>query len=599
MSYAAMKEVFGRYDSTPRGHSYWREPTGREAVDDFETYKSAMRYSHASPMPKEVVLGKKAGESIPISDALGWKAAAEAVQALADIEKSVSPDVLASIAGHLESVKGVVGDLNKEWLSGSPLASGLVAYDLQAPAKFLVPRDTPLVTRTPRTTQGVGTTARFKLITGVSNSQTGGVANVNSFFNSESQSTTFGAITLRRPTTISYAAADQTVNYMEQGLSDSVSYKAFFQSMGFENLKQLSQTSLLWATKLAEEQNLLMSRGTTANGFTGAIAAPTAVTIGANEAVPTSPVGGQSPSTIVGNSGNIATLYIYVQAIGGPGQSLPSTVASTATFSAASPKTAVASWADSVGALGYAIYAGTATGIANAYFMGTSQGNSFTLSFGGGGTGGCPSTGVQPLAGDSSANTLGYDGFLTVLSNPALAGYVNRLNSTFSSTNPATEFQEAFSALYNNGGPTGAPNSKLLARPNVIWIYAQGRVALSDLLKTNPSGVGYRLVVENTEANQGVALGSLVTGVVNEVVGGMVDLQVHPYMPNGCAIVHSETLPIPDSQVTNTVEVRNVVDYTAFDWPDIQMSYDASTYMLGAPVFYAPAWSGTILGILN
>lgn len=577
----APREAFGDYKFLDDGSTVWAAPSKSEIVERFEALKSAMNDAHATGFSPMEILMRKEGMTPAHSNTVS-------VDAIAEIEKGVSPDVLASIAPQLEKLKGVEADLAKDWLSNSPLSSGLVAYDLQAPAKYLVPRDTPLVNRTPRTTQGVGTTGRFKQITGVTNSQTGGVADITPFFNSESVGTTFGGVTgLRRPPKISYAAADQAILFMEQGLSDSVSMKAFYQSQGYENLRQLSQTALLWATKVGEEKSLLFGRGS-ATGFTGALAAPTGVTIGA----------AANPSgTQVGNSANIANLFVYVTAKSGRGESVASTVASSTALSATTGKVLPVSWTDSPGALGYNVYLGTVTGIANAFFDGSTATNSFTTTFSGGGTGGVPNAGAQPPASDTSADANAYDGFLTVLGNPNVAGYVSRLNASLSTVNPGTEFQAAFSALYNNGGPAGG--QALLARPNIVWIYANGRVALSDALKTNPTGVGYRLVINNADANTGVKLGSIVNGLVNEVTGDMVDLEVHPYMPKGCAIVHSETLPIPNSEVSSTVEVRNVVDYTAIEWSPIQMSWDQSTYMLGSPLFYAPVFSGAVLGIAN
>jgi len=554
---------------------------GTEVVDRFEAFKQDLQKSIDAPFnPIEIAMRKEG--MVPTGDGGARTAAIE------ELEKSVSPEVLASITPQLDKMKGVEADLAKEWLSNSPLSSGLVAYDLQAPAKYLVPRTTPLVNRTPRTTQGVGTTARFKQILGVSNSGTGGVADISPFFNSETASATSGGVSgLRRPPNISYAAADQAIIFQEQGLTDIVSMKAFYQSQGYENLRQLSQTALLWATKVGEEKSLLYSRGT-ATGFDGAIAAPTGVSFASNS---------NPPTGVTGNTANIANLFGYVQANSGRGQSVNSTVATTTTLAAVTGKTSVMTWTDSPGALGYTVYLGTTTGIANAFFAGTTSTNTFTPSFTGGGTGGVPNSGAQPTGSDTSADANGYDGYLTVLSNPAVAGYVARVNGTLSTANPGVEFQTAFQALYNNAGPSGGQS--LLADPNVVWIYAGGRVALSDALKTNPTGVGYRLTIDNELANTGVKLGSIVNGLVNEVTGTMVDLEVHPYMPKGCAIVHSETLPIPDSQVSSTVEVRNVVDYTAIEWAPIQMSWDQSTYMLGAPLFYAPVFSGTVLGIAN
>ena len=54
---------------------------------------------------------------------------------------------------------------------------------------------------------------------------------------------------------------------------------------------------------------------------------------------------------------------------------------------------------------------------------------------------------------------------------------------------------------------------------------------------------------------------------------------------------------MPDSEVANTFDCSNVVDYMGYDWPDIQFTYDFSTYQLGTFVPYAPAWSGAIVGL--
>ncbi|HEV8063405.1 MAG TPA: hypothetical protein VGP46_01180, partial [Acidimicrobiales bacterium] len=428
----APREAFGDYEYRNDGSTVWTPPNKSEIVERFEALKSAMNDAHATGFSPMEILMRKEGMTPAPSNPI-------TADAIAEIEKGVSPDVLASIAPQLEKLKGVEADIAKDWLSNSPLSSGLVAYDLQAPAKYLVPRDTPLVNRTPRTTQGVGTTGRFKQILGVTNSQTGGVADVTPFFNSESVGTTFGGVTgLRRPPKISYAAADQAILFMEQGLSDSVSMKAFYQSQGYENLRQLSQTALLWATKVGEEKSLLFGRGS-ATGFTGALAAPTAVAIGANQA----PTG-----SAIGNSAFVATLYCYVTARSGRGESVASTVASSTTFSAVTGRTALITWTDSPGALGYNVYLGTATGIANAFFDGSSAVNSFQTTFNGGGTGGVPNAGAQPPGSDTSADANAYDGFLTVLGNPSVAGYTARLNAALSTSNPGTEFQSAFAALY-------------------------------------------------------------------------------------------------------------------------------------------------------
>ena len=79
----------------------------------------------------------------------------------------------------------------------------------------------------------------------------------------------------------------------------------------------------------------------------------------------------------------------------------------------------------------------------------------------------------------------------------------------------------------------------------------------------------------------------------------MVDVVAHPYMPAGVALVHSKTLPFPDSGVSETVQVVNVQDMIVLEWPQIQLSWDISTYQYGTLAFRAPAWSGAITNILS
>jgi hypothetical protein len=387
------------------------------------------------------------------------------------------------------------------------------------------------------------------------------------------------------------------VIYKEQGFSDSVTFLADWQSLGYQNMRQLSQTAALWALLLGEEKSLLYGRGSS-TGFAGAIAAPTGVTFAANSAL-ANPVTGQSPTTVVGNTANVATIYVYVTASSGRGQSVASTVASSTTFAATTGKTSIVTWTGSTGALGYTIYAGTTTGIANAFYMGTSQSTTFSLSFGGAGTGGVPSTGTQPSASDTSADVNAYDGMLTILTNPALAGYVNAAGGqgtggVFSTTNPGVEYQTAFENMYYNGGGTG---QTALANPDVIYMYAGGRVALSDLLKQ--AGANYRLTIDQADVASGVTLGSLITAIQNEITGKVLPLTVLPYMPKGCSIIYSKTIPVPQSEIPSAAEVRNVIDYTAIQWADIQMTHDISNYMLGSLIFYAPLWSGAITNIAN
>src|SRR6266511_2192059 len=77
------------------------------------------------------------------------------------LTKSVDPDTLAGVAGQLEQLKASMADLGKDLTLTSPLSTGLIPYDLEAPAKLLTPRPTPLRNRLPRL-PGQGTTRELR-----------------------------------------------------------------------------------------------------------------------------------------------------------------------------------------------------------------------------------------------------------------------------------------------------------------------------------------------------------------------------------------------------------------------------------------------------
>jgi hypothetical protein len=68
-------------------------------------------------------------------------------------------------------------------------------------------------------------------------------------------------------------------------------------------------------------------------------------------------------------------------------------------------------------------------------------------------------------------------------------------------------------------------------------------------------------------------------------------------MEQGSALVNSYTLPLPDSQISETWAWVGPQDYLGQSWPVIQQSYDFSTYVRGTLVGYAPTYNGVVTGI--
>jgi hypothetical protein len=492
--------------------------------------------------------------------------------------KSLSPDALGSLNAALASQRSMSADIVKDISLTSPLSTSFAAFDLEAPAKLLTPRPTPLRNKIVRK-KGVGTSHRVKRITGYTGTGTGGVGNTWPGI-SETTTTAFGSINFERGPKITYAADDLVLPYNSYSLSDSVSFDANFSGLGYQDLRQLSSTSTLYATMLMEERMMLMSRGT-ASGYAGALSAPT-VTL-------TKPSAGTGQVAVAD-----ATYYVYVTADAGIsgsgfGESIVSTVQSQSTTSQVL-KIVVG---DIVGALGYNVYIGTTTGTANAKYQGTFKGNTAYVVGSGSVVAGDTivySTSSSILASranaDTSAYSTGYDGILpTVLG--ANSGYVNDINSTFSTSNPGVEYQKVFSSLYDS----------VKADPDEILLNGADRKQLSDAIK-NGSTANYRINLSQTDTGDYVG-GAVIGALHNEITGKLVDLTVHPWLSQGVSPVLSYTLPIPDTEVSDVWANIMVQDYMGIQWPVTQFAYEFSTYYRGTFFCYAPAWNGAVSGIVN
>jgi hypothetical protein len=73
-----------------------------------------------------------------------------------------------------------------------------------------------------------------------------------------------------------------------------------------------------------------------------------------------------------------------------------------------------------------------------------------------------------------------------------------------------------------------------------------------------------------------VKVGAVVTTLMNEVTGRPVDLNIHPWQPQGSAVIRQKTLPMPYSNISETTALATVQDFMQIAWPAIQFTYDSS-----------------------
>ena len=503
--------------------------------------------------------------------------ALEKAAAQAAATKSVSPEVFNSLQQQIASQREIMKDITagNGVSTGSPIPTGLVPFDLESPAKYLAPRPTPLRNKLPRE-KGQGSARRFKRITGITGSGTGGVGNIHPGI-AESTQNNFAppggsnALYLNRGSKISYAGDDQTVPYFQFSLSDSVTFAAQFEGQGFQDIRALSAQSLLYSSMLMEEKMLLMGRGTN-SAFSGALAAPATVTLTARAA---------AGSEVALGLTDKLTVFVTTDA-GAFGES----VVSSQTVSGAnltSGQVVDVTVSAVTGALGYKVYVAhgaSAVAAASCFYGGRTGSRLFTVQ------GTLPTTGDNAgnHAADTSAYANGYDGIMATVTG-ANSGYTKSLNGSWNATSPGSEFQDQFASLYNS----------VKADPDEILFNGTDRKNLSELLK-NSSSNNYRLTLQQDEIGNAV-LGSVITAIQNEVTGKVVPMTVHPWMPQGNTATLSYTLPIPDSQVSNVWSVVNVQDYMGIQWPVVDFQYQSSSYWLGTFLCYAPAWNGSITGI--
>jgi len=491
------------------------------------------------------------------------------------MSKGMSDPASARLSEYLSGPSAT--SLAKEWTLGNPITTGLVPFDLEAPSKLIFPRPTPLRNSLPRE-KGEGASRRFKVISGISGSNTGGLTTVQGGFNETTVNVGPGGLGFLRPPYLQYAGYDQVQSYVSYGLSDSVSWQAQFQGAGFEDIRSLSNTSLLYATMLLEERLILFGRGTTTNGYTGALGTPGSVSLSAVNA-------SVSPS---GTSSLTSTDYWVVVAadagdiLGVNGTSMhqgPATAAASVSVSAGQ-SIQVTVGTDVPGALGYNLYVGS---VSSGPFYYTSR-TGWNIGY----INNAPAGGVPSVASggaDQSAVSTNFDGMLTNLA--ASCSYVKRLNAPFSSTSPGSEYQQAFATLYED----------TKADPDQIIVNGFDRLQLSNAILSGPNVNAYRVFIDDTNGTNGVKVGAVVQTILNEVTGKAVDLMVHPWMPQGNSIVRSITLPLPNSNVSETFAMALAQEYAMVNWPPTQFTWDSSTITIGTLCSYAPTYSALLQGI--
>jgi hypothetical protein len=494
-----------------------------------------------------------------------------------------------AMAQFMSALQGQLkGQLRKNFSLASPLSSGFVPFDLMPFVRTIYPVYTPLRNKIPRV-PGQGTYHRGKILSSITGSLPGSLGALQDDSTSEFFGGSFASWPNSLPSSGTQNAYDLIVPYKFFALTEGVSWLQQFAGQGFDDLYGLASLVLLQEFMLLEEHDILAS----SSQALSQPAAPTATprTAGSNETAIT---------------GVTTDIYVVVTALDYWGE----------TPYAGGNVTTVTTWTSGDvldvtitpvnGAIGYAIY--LATGASN---PGRTAFWRYTLNTQGGFTGShkvtiqgpLPTTGANPPSADTGTGSSNrQESLISVLSDRAYnggsgpypgSGSSPAVNAGYKNLSVGQVFgisvlQTALQQMFN--GANG-----YLANPSEIITSANDALALANSI-TSESVAAYQLRVQQSEV-AGVLAGVAVSNVVNPITRSMPEILVHPYLPQGNALLMSYTLPQTQNNLGNVVENVMVQDYAQIGWPVIDPTFRQSILRYGTFWFAAPQYCGLLGGL--
>lgn len=469
-------------------------------------------------------------------------------------------------------------------------ATGLVAYDLQAPAKNLYPFVTPIRNVMPRVGGGTGTATNWRQVNAIIGSGFDAMGWVP-----EGQ----------RSGQMSYSTSNKSATFVTIGEEDAATFEAISAGREFEDIQARMTFRLLQKMMLKEEMAILAGNASLALGT------PATPTLSA------SGTGGTLPSTtyfvkVVGLtlegyqnssvSGGIATTK-NVTGVDGKMFTLnggSSNISGEASQALTLGQSLFCSVTPIQGAVAYAWYVSSSTGTETLQAITTI--NSLAVS--------APlAIGNQPqsaITGDTSANAAyAYDGLLTTALKNGSNAYVNSLATgtagtgtplTASGRGSVVEIDNMFQAMWNN----------FELSPTVLYVNAQELKNITNKVLSNASGplLRYDAPADGSDGEYQLTASGVVQFYYNPfaIYGGLrIPIKIHPRVPPGTILGWAENLPIQyqSNEVPNVAELKTRQDYYQIDWPITTRQRQVGVYAEEVLAVYAPFAMGVITNIAN